>query len=62
MTKVENINGALNQDVEYWQSIAMLLGWQDWQIGIETDKDKKEKDKAVGIKRREVERREVKRR
>jgi hypothetical protein len=62
VTKVENINGALNQDVEYWQSIAMLLGWQDWQIGIETDKDKKEKDKAVGIKRREVERREVKRR
>tara|TARA_R110001606_G_scaffold119451_5_gene250586 strand:- start:514 stop:3417 length:2904 start_codon:yes stop_codon:yes gene_type:complete len=62
VTKAENINGALNQDVEYWQRTAMLLGWQDWQIGVETDKDKKEKDKAVGIKRREVERREVKRR
>ena len=62
VTKVENINGALNQDVEYWQSIAMLLGWQDWQIGVEDEKDKKEKNKAIGIKRREVKRREVKRR
>ena len=66
VTKAENINGALNQDVEYWQSVAMLLGWQDWQIGVETDKDKKEKAKATGsirkVKRREVKRREVKRR
>jgi hypothetical protein len=62
VTKAENINGALNQDVEYWQRTAMLLGWQDWQIGVETDKDKKEKDNAVGVKRREVKRREVKRR
>jgi hypothetical protein len=60
--KTENVNDALNQDLEYWQKTALLLGWSDWQLGIEDKKDKKEKDKAVGIKRREVKRREVKRR
>ena len=60
--KTQNINDALNQDIEYWEKTALLLGWSGWNLGIEDEKDKKEKDKAVGIKRREVKRREVKRR
>ena len=60
--KSQNVNDALNQDLEDWQRTALLLGWSGWQLGIEEEKDKKEKAKAVGIKRRKVERREVKRR
>ena len=60
LIKSQNINDALAQDVEYWQRTAMILGWQDWQLGIESDEDKKEKGRT--IKRREVKRREVKRR
>ena len=60
--KSQNVNDALNQDLEDWQRTALLLGWSGWNLGIEDEKDKKEKDKAVGIKRRKVERREVKRR
>jgi len=60
--KTENVNDALNQDLEYWQKTALLLGWSDWQLGIESDEDKKERGRATKIKRREVKRREVKRR
>ncbi len=42
LIKTQNINDALAQDVEYWERAAMLLGWQDWQLGI------KEKKKATG--------------
>ena len=60
LTKVENINGALNQDLENWERMSMALGWQDWQIGIENEKKDKSKEKTV--KRREIKRREVERR
>ena len=40
----------------------MILGWQDWQLGIESDEDKKERGRATKIKRRKIKRREVKRR
>ena len=63
LIKLDNIQGALDQDNENWQRVGMGLGWQDWQLGI---KDEKEKRKAAGgfrkIKRRKVERREVQRR
>ena len=63
LIKLDNIQGALDQDNEVWQRVGMGLGWQDWQLGI---KDEKEKAKATGglrkVKRREVKRREVKRR
>jgi len=55
---MDQVQGALDQDLEYWQRTFIGLGWQDWQLGI------KEKDNtATGkVKRREVKRREVKRR
>ncbi len=62
LIKTQNINDALAQDVEYWERVAMLLGWQDWQIGVKDEKVKKEKAKATKIKRRKVKRREVQRR
>jgi hypothetical protein len=61
LIKLDNMQGALDQDNEYWQRIGMGLGWQDWQLGIK-DKDKSVTGGFRQIKRREVERREVKRR
>ena len=36
--KLQNVIDATNQENEYWQSIAMLLGWPKWQL-IDEDKD-----------------------
>ena len=37
--KTNNIATALGQQLELWERIALLGGWQDWELGIE-DKDK----------------------
>ena len=58
LIKLDNIQGALDQDNEVWQRIAMGLGWQDWQLGI---KDEKEKKKATGGFRKTIERKEIER-
>ena len=42
---MDQIQGALDQDLEYWQRAFIGAGWQDWQLGI---KDEKEKKKATG--------------
>jgi hypothetical protein len=31
-SKVENLKGAMDEETETWQSIAMVLGWPEWQI------------------------------
>ncbi len=38
--KVNNIEAALAEDTETWQTVAMLAGWPEWQI--KPDKDKKQ--------------------
>ena len=30
--KLQNVRGALQEETEWWQSIAMLLGWPEWQL------------------------------
>jgi len=35
---MDQVQGALDQDLEYWQRTFIALGWKDWQFGIE-DKD-----------------------
>ena len=47
-TKVNNIKGALEEDQETWKSVAMLLGWPEWQLEDKKDsKPKTPKEKAV---------------
>jgi hypothetical protein len=41
--KINNVNDALSQDLEMQERIALLAGWQSWELGIEEEKDKKEK-------------------
>ena len=31
-SKVQNLKGAMDKETETWQSIAMVLGWPEWQI------------------------------
>ena len=31
-SKVNNLKAAASEDAEAWQSIAMVLGWPEWQI------------------------------
>ena len=44
-SKVNNLSAAMDEETETWQSIAMILGWPEWQI------KSKEEQKETGIKR-----------
>jgi len=42
--KADNIRVAVDNDTKYWQSIALTLGYSQWDLGlVETSKNKKEK-------------------
>ena len=32
MLKYDNVKGAFNEENEWWQSVAMILGWPQWQL------------------------------
>jgi len=36
--KTNNVVQATSQDLETWERLALLGGWQDWEIGIEEEK------------------------
>ena len=52
--KIDNIGGALNEDNDVWERVAMLLGWPQWQLESKKDKEakkpKSKKSKRGGIK------------
>ena len=48
--KVNNIDAALAEDTETWESIAMLLGWPEWQIKPKPKYKSKSKSKKSGYK------------
>jgi hypothetical protein len=43
--KIENLEGAMSEDNETWQRVAMLLGWPQWQL--ETKKEKQSKNQST---------------
>ena len=45
LRKLQNIDGALYDDVEFWQRVSMMMGYQDWELGIESEYQKKKKSK-----------------
>lgn len=56
--KVNNVIQSTESDLETWERLALLGGWQDWQIGIEEEeKEKAKKPKPKTIKRKTVKRR-----
>jgi hypothetical protein len=44
--KVNNVNDALSQDLEMQERIALLAGWQSWELGID-EKEKETKNLKV---------------
>ena len=46
--KANNISAAMDEDSETWQSVAMLLGWSEWQIKPKVKKKKKKKKSSFG--------------
>jgi hypothetical protein len=50
MKKVDNIEGALNEQHEAWQRVLMTLGWSKWDVGVsdyQKEKEKKTKSKST---------------
>jgi hypothetical protein len=56
--KVNNLKTAASEDAEAWQSIAMILGWPEWQLKdeknyVEAPKTKEEKAEIKSNKSKE---------
>jgi len=48
--KANNVVSATSQDLEAWERIGLLGGWQDWELGIDKE-DKKPKIKTRSTKK-----------
>jgi len=55
--KINNLMKASDSELETWERLALLGGWQDWEIGIDEEKKKPQKRK---VKKRKVKKRKVK--
>ena len=58
--KINNVVGATDSDLETWERLALLGGWQDWEIGVdkenETNKPQPRKVKKKKIKKKKIKR------
>jgi len=60
LQKFDNIEGALGEDAETWQRIAMLAGWPKWDIQPDgKSKDKKKNKKKINIKNVKLKKRSI---
>ena len=54
--KTNNVVQATSQDLETWERLALLGGWQDWEIGVdketETNKPQPRKVKKKKVKKK----------
>jgi hypothetical protein len=57
--KVNNIDAAINQDIEMIERLALIGGWQAWELGLDKKEEKEEKPTTY---RRSTERKTIKRR
>jgi len=44
MSKTNNLVRAFDDDVEAWMSVAMILGWPEWQLTDKGDDNTNEKN------------------
>jgi hypothetical protein len=49
--KADNIYSAFTNDYESWQKIALLLGWNKWDLGIKDEKEAKSIDDKTKYKK-----------
>ena len=45
LRKAYNIESAMSEQTELWQKVALILGWNEWELGVgpQAEKDKKKK-------------------
>ena len=48
--KMDNIRDAFDEEQEIWARLALLAGWNEWELGLEEEK-KKIKTEQIGSKR-----------
>jgi len=41
--KTRNVSDAMNSEFEWWQRLAMGLGWSRWNLGVTEEEIKQEK-------------------
>ena len=41
--KMTNVKDAMDEDNEMWAKVALLAGWNEWELGLEEDKSKSKK-------------------
>ena len=49
LRKAQNIEAAMSDEAEYWQKVALLLGWGEWELGM--DEKSKSTQKRSSSKR-----------
>ena len=52
LLKMKNIDAALDEETEWWQTVAMLAGWPEWQIVDKKVRAKKEEEKTKPKRKR----------
>ena len=60
-SKVDNISGAMDEDAETWQTVAMLAGWPKWQIMPDSRESSTFSRGNVKVKRKTLKKRTLKR-
>jgi len=61
LKKMQNVEGSLDESYEYWERIAMAGGWSDWELGLESESDKKQPTRKL-VKRKKTGKRKFKQR
>jgi hypothetical protein len=49
--KINNLTKASDSELETWERLALIGGWQDWELGIEDEKQKTKKRKTTGTRK-----------
>jgi len=45
--KAQNVEAAMSEGPEYWQKVALALGWAEWELGLDKPKTKRKKKVKV---------------
>ena len=52
LRKFDNLKAAMDDETELWQSIALLLGWSEWSLGMTEDETAPTKNSSSNRKNR----------
>ena len=54
--KINNAQQALNEENEMWQRMALIMGWNTWDLGVEDTEIQAVKQKIKGKKKSKIKR------